>query len=185
MHGDVGPSVRVPTQSRNFVALIRGTGTIQSEKGCSAAKSLSTPVGGLAGRGPVTQLEAPGGTSCPGAHHRRLTEKSVAQSRAISAKDEVDPPVSQGAAPWRKDRRFSPDLHRPHRPMRFGGFARDEATGPGAPPQSVDRFDRTTPDRVDTGSSYRHRTFRLGLCKFGDRTYQALKLAALRGHSRS
>jgi hypothetical protein len=84
----------------------------------------------------------------------------------------------------RSDPRSSPDLHRPHRPMRFGGFARDGATAPGAPPRPADRFDRTTPDRADTAQSYRHRTFGLRVCKFGDRTCQALKLAALRGRSR-
>jgi hypothetical protein len=68
--------------------------------------------------------------------------------------------------------------------MRFWGFARDEATRPGAPPQLKDRFDRTTADSVDIAQSYRRQTFGLGLCKFADPTFQALKLTALRGRSR-
>ena len=84
----------------------------------------------------------------------------------------------------RSDRGSSPDLRRPRQPTRFGGFAQDGATAPGAPPQSADRFDRTTPGRADTGQSYRHRKFGLGVCKFGDRTCQALKPAALRDRSR-
>src|ERR1700732_3333072 len=48
-----------PDPSGNFVAFIAETGTIQFDECCPPARPLSTPVGGLARRGPVTQTQSP------------------------------------------------------------------------------------------------------------------------------
>ena|SRR6266404_843825 len=92
MHDDVGPSVRAPTQSRNFC----GANARKQERSRlknvarrpSRYQPLSVP---WQGEVPSHKLEAPGGTSYPSAHDRRPTEKPVAQLRAISAEDESRP----------------------------------------------------------------------------------------------
>ena len=114
----IGASVRVPTQSRNF-------------RGCTARKQERSH--------PKNVARQPG----------RYQPLSAAWQREVPlCKPEAPGGTSHFSA--RADPRVSPDLHRPHRPKRFAGFARDGATAPGAPPQPADRFDRTTPDRSDT-----------------------------------
>src|SRR3954454_3827025 len=80
----------------------------------------------------------------------------------------------------------SPELHRPHLPTRFAGFARDGAAAPDAPPRLARHSDSTIVDTGDIEACHRRRTLGFGW-KFRGRTseipYQALRLMVLRGRS--
>src|SRR5258705_7126662 len=78
----VGPSVRVPTQRRNFRGGNAETGTIQSEKCCPAASRFQPLSAAWQKEVPPRKPEAPAGPlTHPRAHEWPLPEKSALQAR--------------------------------------------------------------------------------------------------------